>query len=91
MAGAIRRRSGADLGVAVDGELGHKHGRPDSTLWVAVADGHGTTSRTLGFGFDHARMRKLAAWVALEQLRRAMGQLPVDSISDTEPRRGDTR
>lgn len=75
MARGIRTRSGADLGIAVSGVAGPGGGsaeKPVGTVWLAL-DGAGDAPATFKLLWPGARdqVRLLAAWWALDMLRRA--------------------
>jgi len=74
MATGARRRMGSDLAVAVSGVAGPGGGTPEKpvgTVWVAW-EGPGETreSRRLALSGDRERIRRVAAYEALEGLRR---------------------
>lgn len=63
---SIRQRRGATLG------LGVVLGEQGDTFTVAVASAAGVSRRDLRFPLDTARLRRLAAYVALAQVRQAL-------------------
>src|SRR3989449_5912589 len=74
MAGAIRRRSGAAVGLAVTGIAGPTGGTPDKpvgVVYLALGGVGGTMHRRLGFGGEAGRqgIRVLAAQAGLNLLR----------------------
>ena len=73
MAEGVRRRAGADLGVATTGIAGPSGGtaeKPVGTLWLALADADGTHVQRYQLMRDRTRNRELAVHVALEWIRR---------------------
>jgi nicotinamide-nucleotide amidase len=76
MAGGIRERTGADVGIAVTGIAGPGGGTPDKPvglIWVAV---HASDAKARRFhvGGDRAEIRQRAAQAALEMVRRALSK-----------------
>jgi len=74
MAGAIRRRCGAAVGLSVTGIAGPTGGTPDKPVglvYLALDDARGTMHRRLTFGAEAGRegIRVLAAQAALNLLR----------------------
>ena len=74
MAGAIRRRSGAAVGLGVTGIAGPAGGNPDKPVglvYLALAGAGGTMHRRLTFGAEAGRqgIRVLAAQAGLNLLR----------------------
>ena len=74
MAGAIRRRSGAAVGLAVTGIAGPTGGTPDKPVglvYLALAGVGGTMHRRLAFGAEAGRqgIRVLAVQAGLNLLR----------------------
>jgi nicotinamide-nucleotide amidase len=72
LAGAVRDRLGADIGVATVGTPEGRDGQPPGTLIVAVASDREATSRQLLFPVDPERFRRLAAHVALALIVRTL-------------------
>lgn len=75
MAEGIRRRSGADLALAVTGIAGPDGGTPEKPVGLvhfAVATPRGTTHEERRFfGYDRAAVRDRSAHTALDLIRRA--------------------
>jgi nicotinamide-nucleotide amidase len=69
-AASIRERRGATLGLAT------ALADDAATVWVAVASGSGVSHRDLRFPLDMERLRRLAAYVALAMVRRALATDP---------------
>lgn len=75
MALGARERFGADLAVAVSGVAGPDGGTPDKpvgTVWLALANGAGATTKKLGWPGARDQVRTLAAWWALKLLDEAL-------------------
>jgi nicotinamide-nucleotide amidase len=74
MAEGVRLRVGADFGGSTTGILGPDGGtpaKPVGTVWIAVADSRGTTTRrlALGIGREENKMRASTALLNLLRLR----------------------
>ena len=74
MAGAIRRRCGAEVGLGVTGIAGPTGGTPDKPVglvYLGLDDSRGAMHRRLMFGAEAGRegIRVLAAQAALNLLR----------------------
>lgn len=81
MAQGVRRRSGADLGIAVTGEAGPVAGeeQPIGTVFIALADSRRTWVKELhleGEGLDRNAIRRLAAAHLLELTVKYMEAYP---------------
>ncbi len=81
MARGVRRRAGADLGVAVTGEAGPTAGedKPVGTVFVALADARRTWVRELHLEKEadgRQAIRRLAAAHVLDLLRRYLEACP---------------
>lgn len=79
MARGVRSLTGATIGVGITGVAGPDGGTPDKpvgTVWIAV-DIRGTVlaSRAIYIG-DRQEIRYRASQVALDQIRRALSDLP---------------
>ena len=74
LAEGVRLRLGATYGLALTGVAGPdaQEGHPPGTVFVAVADGVGVTSRALRLPGDRERVRLLAVTAALDLLRRRL-------------------
>lgn len=74
MAEGVRRRTGADWGVALTGVAGPdpQDGRAPGTLFVGLAGPDGTTVLSRSFPGDRGRVRALAVVTALDALRRRL-------------------
>lgn len=74
LAEGVRVRLGATYGLALTGVAGpdEQEGHPPGTVFVAVADGAGSTSRALRLPGDRERVRLLAVTAALDLLRRRL-------------------
>jgi nicotinamide-nucleotide amidase len=74
MAAGIRKKMGADVGVAVTGIAGPGGGTPDKPVglvWISV-HGSGAKARRIHVGGDRAEIRQRAAQAALEMVRRML-------------------
>jgi nicotinamide-nucleotide amidase len=75
MARGARRRTGADLAVAITGIAGPggaRPGKPVGLVWFAVASAAGVVSVRRRFGGGRALVRSAAANAALDLLRRTV-------------------
>ena len=84
MAEGVRRRFGADFGVATTGISGPGGGTPDKPIGlvhVALAREGGTHADSFVFPLDRPRHRMLTAQVALDWVRRAL--LGVELVGPT--------
>ncbi len=73
MASGIRSVSGSDLGLAVTGIAGPDGGsseKPVGTVYIALAAPDGCRARRFQFRGDREEIRVMAAWTALDWLRR---------------------
>ncbi len=73
MAEGARRVCGADFGVAVSGVAGPgggSAGKPVGTVWLAIAGPRGARAIVHRFGGDRERVRRTAAFHALDLVRR---------------------
>ena len=80
MAEGVRRRFGADLGVATTGISGPDGGtaeKPVGLVHVALARAEGTHADSFVFPLDRSRHRTLTAQVALDWVRRALLGVPL--------------
>jgi nicotinamide-nucleotide amidase len=92
MAEGVRRRAGADLGVATTGIAGPSGGtaeKPVGTLWLALADADGTHVQRYQLMRDRARNKLLASQLALDWIRRRL--LGLEFGEKTFPRLGGPR
>lgn len=74
MAAGIRKKMGADVGVAVTGIAGPGGGTPDKPVglvWISV-HGSEAKARRIHVGGDRAEIRQRAAQAALEMVRRTL-------------------
>jgi nicotinamide-nucleotide amidase len=74
MAAGIRKKMGADVGVAVTGIAGPGGGTPDKPVglvWISV-QGSAAKARRFHVGGDRAEIRQRAAQAALEMVRRTL-------------------
>ncbi|MGZ3572910.1 MAG: competence/damage-inducible protein A [Gemmatimonadaceae bacterium] len=74
MAGGIRKKMGADVGVAATGIAGPGGGTPDKPVglvWISV-QGSDAKARRIHVGGDRAEIRQRAAQAALEMVRRML-------------------
>jgi len=75
MAHGARARTGATYALSVTGVAGPEGGTeeiPAGTVFVGLASGEGTTTRSIRFPGDRDRVRRLATQSALDLLRRAL-------------------
>lgn len=73
MAGMVRQKFGADLGVGITGIAGpesDESGQEPGTVFVALSDGTVTYCRNLNLLFDRGRIRTAASSHALDMIRR---------------------
>ena len=87
MAEGVRRRSGADIGLATTGIVGPEGATdavPVGTIYVALADAEGTISRRYQLTRERSRNKQLGAQVALDWVRRRLVGLPTPD--ETFPR-----
>ncbi len=87
MAERVRRRSGADIGLATTGVVGPEgatDATPVGTIYVALADAEGTISRRYQLTRERGRNKQLGAQVALDWVRRRLLGLPTPD--ETFPR-----
>ena len=88
MAQGIRQRAGATFGVGISGIAGPGGGTPEKpvgTVHFALASADGVEHLRRRFPFDRARVKELAAHVALALVLRKLGKLELPS------RRKDTK
>ena len=79
MAEGVRRRTGADVSVAVTGIAGPTGGTPDKPVglvYIALADDSGVDVRECGFHGTRDRIRCRTALTALDRVRRWACSLP---------------
>lgn len=78
MAEGVRSLGGADVAVSVSGVAGPGGGTPQKpvgTVWMAVAGPRGTRAVLRRLGGDRGRIKRAAAWHALDLARRqALGE-----------------
>jgi nicotinamide-nucleotide amidase len=75
MAAGVRRKAGADIGVAITGVAGPEGGtagKPVGLVFLAIDGAAGTFSRRAHFPGDRDRVRFQASQLALEMLRREL-------------------
>jgi nicotinamide-nucleotide amidase len=75
MAEGVRRVGRADWGVGITGVAGPTGGTPEKpvgTVHLALAGPDGTSAVARQFRGDRERVRRFAAWEALDLLRRAI-------------------
>lgn len=73
MARGVRAATGADLALAVSGVAGPGGGTPEKpvgTVWIAWDDGREVEARCFAFPGARDRVRRAAAFAALEGVRR---------------------
>ena len=82
LATGVRDRLGASHGLALTGVAGpdRQEGHPVGTVFAAVADADGVTSRLVRLPGDRSRVRLLAVTVALDLLRRRLSGAPPASL-----------
>lgn len=76
MADGVRRRLGADVGVATTGVAGpaEQEGQPPGTVWLGVAVGEDVTATFIRLPGDRERVRQLAVISLMDLLRRRLQQ-----------------
>lgn len=82
MAEAMRRRTGADIALAITGIAGPTGGTPEKpvgTVWFAVADGARTETLRQVFPGDRDAVRRWSENLGLDLLRRRALGLPLKS------------
>uniref|UniRef100_A0A832I1C7 CinA-like protein n=1 Tax=Eiseniibacteriota bacterium TaxID=2212470 RepID=A0A832I1C7_UNCEI len=82
MAEGVRRRSGAEVGVAITGIAGPEGGsdeKPVGTVFVAVASPRGAAARRYQVQGTRATIRERAAQNALDLVRRQLVGLPLEA------------
>ena len=87
MAEGARRRAGTDIGLATTGVAGPDGGsaeKPVGTVWIALADAHGTIAHRYQMMTERRRNKDLASQLALDWLRRRLLGLPI--TADVFPR-----
>lgn len=80
MAEGIRRTTGTSFGLSTTGVAGPAGGsaaKPVGLVWIGISSDAGTFARDFHFGNDRMRTKQRAAQAALDMLRRAMSQLPL--------------
>jgi nicotinamide-nucleotide amidase len=88
MADGARRRSGATWAVSITGIAGPDGGtaeKPVGLVFIGLANPKATAVARRAFFGDRERIRRLAAQVALDGLRLALGNTPPFSPSDPRP------
>ncbi len=76
MAEGVRRRFGADYGLAITGiagPTGGTAGKPVGLVWLALADAAGTVAVSRRFPGDRESVRQWSVQHALDLLRRRLG------------------
>jgi nicotinamide-nucleotide amidase len=75
MADGVRRRLGADVGVATTGVAGpsEQDGEPPGTVWLGLAVGERVDAVRLRLPGDRDRVRQLSVISALDRLRHRLG------------------
>ena len=84
MAEGVRRRTGADIGLATTGIAGPGGGseeKPVGTVYVGLADADGTEARRYQLFRERARNKELTAQLALDWIRRRLLGLEIPSES----------
>ena len=79
MAEGIRRISGATLGLGITGIAGPSGGsdeKPVGTVFIALANQDGTSSKRYHFWGDRERIKTIAAQTAIEWVRRHLIEKP---------------
>ena len=86
MAEGVRKRAGADIGVATTGVAGPEGGsqEPAGTVWVALADGTGSIVHRYPLMRERSRNKQLATQLALDWVRRRL--LGLEITAETFPR-----
>lgn len=85
MAEGARRRSGAEVGVAITGIAGPEGGseeKPVGTVFVAIASPRGAAVRRLQLVGTRATIRERAVQAALDLVRRQLRGLPLEAALD---------
>jgi len=81
MAVNVRKKIGADFGLATSGIAGPNGGteeKPVGTVWVSIATANGVYSKRFIFEKNRHRNTQRAAYAAISMLRRYLkGQLKV--------------
>ncbi|MEO6317810.1 MAG: competence/damage-inducible protein A, partial [Acidimicrobiales bacterium] len=74
MADGVRRRLGADVGVATTGVAGpsEQEGQPPGTVWLGVAVGDDVTATLVRLPGDRERVRQMSVISAMDLLRRQL-------------------
>ncbi len=73
MAEGIRRLSAAGIGVSLTGIAGPDgavDGKPVGTVYIALATADGCRAERFQFSGNRERVRTMAAWVAMERIRK---------------------
>ncbi|PLX86288.1 MAG: damage-inducible protein CinA [Desulfuromonas sp.] len=81
MARGIREAAGTDLGLAITGIAGPGGGMPQKpvgTVFIALSTARGEQARRHHFAGNREQVRILAAYTALDWLRRHLGALPAE-------------
>ena len=77
MAQGIRQAAGSDLGLAVTGIAGPTGGTPQKpvgTVYLALAAADAERVKMYRFGGDRGQIRRMAACMGLEWLRRYLAE-----------------
>jgi len=80
MAEGIRKKTGADFGLATTGIAGPGGGSPEKpvgTVWIAVSGPEGTKARCYHFGNHRQRNIRRSALMALDRLRKEVQKIEI--------------
>ncbi len=84
MAAGIRRTAASDFGIATTGVAGPDGGsaeKPVGLVWIAISSSEGNFAFEYHFGVNRIRTKMRAAQSALDMLRRALLQLPLQPMT----------
>jgi nicotinamide-nucleotide amidase len=79
MAEGVKQRAHADIALAVTGIAGPDGGsaeKPVGTVFIALADSHGTEVKHFIFDGNRASVRERTAYTALDWIRRRVMEHP---------------
>jgi nicotinamide-nucleotide amidase len=74
MADGVRRRLGADVGLATTGVAGptEQDGEPPGTVWIGIAVDDDVSAVRVRLPGDRDRVRQMAVITAMDRLRRRL-------------------